>query len=164
MKTGWYQDKYCKMLIDHMKKGHSFESFAGVDGVWVARSTLYQWAKDQPDFAIAREVGQAMRIQNQEAQLLLMTRGIALKDDKGNLTFDPKHGKPQIIQWFLARQNPDIYAEKKQIDLRSSDGSMSPKQDAVDLSKLSDSALEEYALLQEKIEELLKTPKPDETK
>lgn len=153
MKTTWYQEKYCQMLIDHMAKGHSFESFAGVEGVWVSRKTLYDWANANPDFAIAREIGQAKRMQQQEAQLLLMSRGIELKDSSGNTTYHPKHGKPQIIQWLLARQNPDIYGEKKQIDLKSSDGSMSPKgPHEIDLSSLTDDELEEYMILQEKLE------------
>lgn len=37
-----YKPEYCQMLIDHMAKGYSFESFAGVIGV--ATSTIELWA------------------------------------------------------------------------------------------------------------------------
>jgi hypothetical protein len=47
-----YKPEYCDMLIDHMGQGYSFESFAGL--VDVARSTIYEWVENQPDFSDAK--------------------------------------------------------------------------------------------------------------
>lgn len=47
-----YKEEYCQELIDHMAAGYSFESFAGLIGV--ARSTIYKWAEDVPQFSDAK--------------------------------------------------------------------------------------------------------------
>lgn len=52
-----YDPSYCQQLIDHMGRGYSFESFAGV--ICVAISTIYQWVKKYPDFSNARKKGEA---------------------------------------------------------------------------------------------------------
>lgn len=49
-----YQKKFCKMLIEHMAKGLSYESFAGYLGV--NRSTIYEWEKHE-DFSDAKNLG-----------------------------------------------------------------------------------------------------------
>ncbi len=49
-----YEDEYPQMLIEHMAKGYSFESFAGEVGVCV--STLRTWAKEHPEFKGAKEI------------------------------------------------------------------------------------------------------------
>ncbi len=49
-----YKPKFCQMLIDHMKQGYSFESFAGV--VAVSRVTIYSWLKKYDEFREAKEV------------------------------------------------------------------------------------------------------------
>jgi hypothetical protein len=50
-----YRTEYCSELVDHMNKGYSFESFAGLIGV--ARSTIYEWVTSQPDFSDAKKAG-----------------------------------------------------------------------------------------------------------
>lgn len=50
-----YKPEYCDMLIEHMSKGLSFESFAGV--LRMSNKTLYTWAEKQPDFLHAKQVG-----------------------------------------------------------------------------------------------------------
>ncbi len=49
-----FKKEYCSQLIDHMDKGYSFESFAGIIGI--ARSTLYRWEKHL-EFKEAKEIG-----------------------------------------------------------------------------------------------------------
>lgn len=44
-----YKLEYCEMLIEHMSKGLSFESFAGL--VSVSRESLYEWQKVHPEFS-----------------------------------------------------------------------------------------------------------------
>jgi predicted DNA-binding protein YlxM (UPF0122 family) len=50
-----YSDIYCDLLIEHMEKGLSFESFAGAIGV--SKQTIYDWTKAHPEFLDAKEVG-----------------------------------------------------------------------------------------------------------
>ena len=52
-----YDPRYCEMLIEHMEKGLTFESFAAVPGVTFR--TLYNWEKKHPEFFHAREIGLA---------------------------------------------------------------------------------------------------------
>lgn len=51
-----YKAKYCQMLIDHMAKGFSFESFAAEIGTH--RDTLYEWTKKHERFSDAHKSGQ----------------------------------------------------------------------------------------------------------
>lgn len=50
-----YDPKYCAMLVKHMAKGLSFESFAGE--IDVARATLYNWEKVHAKFLDAKRRG-----------------------------------------------------------------------------------------------------------
>ena len=47
-----YKPEYCQMLIDHGRKGYSFEAFGGV--VCVSKQTLYSWCKSFPEFLDAK--------------------------------------------------------------------------------------------------------------
>lgn len=48
-----YKKAFCEMLINHMAKGFSYESFAGKIGTH--RSLLYQWEKKHPEFLDAKK-------------------------------------------------------------------------------------------------------------
>lgn len=50
-----YQERFCSDLIEHMKQGLSFESFAGVCGV--SKETIYTWTEKHPDFLDSKKVG-----------------------------------------------------------------------------------------------------------
>lgn len=50
-----YDPKYCEMLIEHMKQGFSFESFAGL--IEVSRAVLYDWEKAHSEFLDAKKLG-----------------------------------------------------------------------------------------------------------
>jgi len=52
-----YDPKYCDMLVKHMAKGFSFESFAGV--VKTCIQTLYTWSKEHREFLDAKAEGHA---------------------------------------------------------------------------------------------------------
>jgi transposase len=49
-----FKDEYCELLVQHMKEGYSFESFAGLVGV--TRKTIYNWL-EIPEFLHAKERG-----------------------------------------------------------------------------------------------------------
>jgi hypothetical protein len=55
-----YKPEFCAMLIEHMRQGRSFPSFAGVVGVCF--DTLYEWAKVHEEFSEAQKVGRAHEI------------------------------------------------------------------------------------------------------
>jgi hypothetical protein len=50
-----YKEEYCSQLIEHMSKGHSFESFAGV--ISINRDTLYEWVSVHTPFSDAKKIG-----------------------------------------------------------------------------------------------------------
>jgi len=50
-----YKEEYCDMLIDHMGKGLSYESFAGL--LSICRDTLYEWESKHEVFSYSKKVG-----------------------------------------------------------------------------------------------------------
>lgn len=48
-----YKPEYCQMLIDHMKEGLSYETFATIPRC--CRDTLYAWEKAHPEFLEAKK-------------------------------------------------------------------------------------------------------------
>lgn len=52
-----YVDAYCNEVIECLALGHSVTAFAGQIGV--ARSTVFKWAEEHPEFSDALKVGQA---------------------------------------------------------------------------------------------------------
>lgn len=52
-----YKPEFCKMLIDHMSGGLSFDSFAGDANV--CEKTLYNWRDSHADFLQAYKIGKA---------------------------------------------------------------------------------------------------------
>jgi len=60
-----YKPEYCAMLVAHMGKGHSFESFGGK--VKVSFDTLYEWAKANPKFSEAKKAGRSAGLETLEA-------------------------------------------------------------------------------------------------
>lgn len=57
LKTGRptsYKPEYCQMLIDHMAQGYSYECFGAT--IDVARSTVFKWADDFPEFSDAKRI------------------------------------------------------------------------------------------------------------
>lgn len=55
-----YKEEYCSQIVDHMKRGLSIESFAGVIGVH--KDTLYEWKATYPDFSDALKQGEAQSL------------------------------------------------------------------------------------------------------
>lgn len=74
-----YNPNYCNEVIECLGKGHSVTAFAGEIGV--ARSTVFKWAEEHPEFSDALKVGQAKATQFWETILA----SVALTG-KGNAT------------------------------------------------------------------------------
>ena len=53
-----YDPAFCNEAIDFMESGYSATALAG--HLKVARSTLYKWAEEHPEFSDALNVGQAV--------------------------------------------------------------------------------------------------------
>lgn len=76
-----YKPEYCQMLIEHMKQGFTFDSFAG--RLMVAISTLYVWEAAYPEFLEAKKVGRGCQQLTDEETLQKITQG---KIKNGNIT------------------------------------------------------------------------------
>lgn len=93
-----YKPEYCQMLIDHMSKGLSYESFAA--DLDLTRECLYKWEKRYPDFLHAKKKGQA------KLTKLLENMGMSLAAGKlqGNVT-----------AWIFLCKNKIGYADKTEV-------------------------------------------------
>lgn len=52
-----FQPEYCEMLINHLKRGKSYQTFAAVVDVCI--DTLYEWERNFPMFSDAKKRGWA---------------------------------------------------------------------------------------------------------
>lgn len=92
-----------------MKKGLSFDSFAGLIGV--TRQTLYNWIKKHKDFAKAKDLG--------EMKSLLAWEIMGIKGTTGKLArFNSK-------SWSFNMINRFKWTMRREVDNISSDGSLS---------------------------------------
>lgn len=92
-----YKPEYCGMLIEHMSKMHSFESFGAT--INVGRNALYEWLKAHAEFQDAK------RIAREKLQLACERMGLGLMTGKvkGNVAAWIYYSK-NVTHW---RDNPD---------------------------------------------------------
>jgi hypothetical protein len=105
-----YKPEFCDMLVEHMKGGLSFESFAGLVGT--CRNTLYTWENDYPEFKKAKEAGRAA--------CLLYDERILREGVEGNI----KGYNVAAHKWKMA--NIHKWADRQEVDHTSTDGSAAP--------------------------------------
>lgn len=67
-----YSPAYCEEVIQFLAQGHSVTAFAGEIGV--ARSTVFKWAAEIPEFSDALSIGQAKAVATWERVLLEIAR------------------------------------------------------------------------------------------
>lgn len=79
-----YKTQYCEQLISFRGQGYSLTSFAAHIGV--SRQTLYNWAKEHPEFKEARDIAHSA------CRLFWEQQGI---EGLWEVTeYDPETGKP----------------------------------------------------------------------
>ena len=106
-----YRPEYCDMVVEHMSEGASLTSFAALVGV--ARSTISEWMDEHEEFSVAATRG--------KAACAAWWERVARKNavtGEGNAT---------LTVFGLKNMSPEDWREKQEIDHRSGDGSMSPK-------------------------------------
>lgn len=60
MRPTKYKPEYCELVIDTMAEGKSLAAVSAE--LRIARSTLYEWARDNPDFAEAIAIGKDLAL------------------------------------------------------------------------------------------------------
>jgi hypothetical protein len=90
-----YKDEYCQMLIDHMSKGLSFESFAGI--VSVNRDTVHEWVSSYADFSEAKKIGKQREALFWERLLIAGAAGQVPNYNAASVIFALKNKLPH--QW-----------------------------------------------------------------
>jgi len=89
-----YREEYDELLIQHMEKGYSFESFAGVIGVcW---DTLHEWVKVHPSFSEAKNLGKAKALKWWEGILRGGAGGRIAGYNATSVIFALKNKAPQV--------------------------------------------------------------------
>lgn len=110
-----YKPEYCDMLIKHMSKGFSYESFAGV--VDVDRDTLYAWEKVQPQFSDSKKKAFA------KCMLFWENKGILGQD----------FGKDfNAAVWCFNMKNRFGWKDKFEADISTKDPSKMSKQEIIE--------------------------------
>lgn len=112
-----YTDEMPERLLKLMAEGFSPTAAAGALGV--CKQTINNWAAEHPEFLAALKEGRSARLFKLENDLLT----------------GPKDG-PFVTSRIFALKNADRdeWGDRKEVDVRSGDGSMTPK--ALDLSAL----------------------------
>ena len=101
-----YKPEYCAMLIEHMKKGHSYESFGSVVGC--GRSTIYGWEEGHKDWKAAKKEAFERAMYFFEQRLIAKVSG---QDIKG---VDTKKIDTACLIFALKTRFYQTYSEPKE--------------------------------------------------
>lgn len=127
-----YKKEYCQKLIEHMKSGGSFTTFAAVVGV--CRDTLYEWVHVHDEFSDAKKRAEAYAEKWWEdaakagmtGQMKRVVKEEYARNEKGELIYDAS-GKPVISSrefapaqfnstvWVFSMKNRFGWRDKKEI-------------------------------------------------
>ncbi len=91
-----YKPEYCQMLVDHMEQGLSFESFGAICNA--SRATLYNWAKEHPEFLDAQEVGKRKLLYFWELVARNVSMGVIPAPQAGTIS---TRGNAHMTQFML---------------------------------------------------------------
>ncbi len=101
-----YDPAYCERVVEFLADGYSLAAFAGEIGV--ARSTVYKWADEHPEFSDAIKIAQARSVLAWEKRLRsLSTSG---------------EGNPTAIIFGLKNRASDEWRDVKATELSGPNG------------------------------------------
>lgn len=107
-----YKPEYCQMLVDHMRTGMSFESFAASIGTsW---DVLYDWCKKYPEFLQAKIQGKALELAVWEKIAVASATGtpMNISNYKGKLN----NPNSAVIIFSLKNKFPKLYRDQLKIE------------------------------------------------
>jgi len=108
-----YKPEYCKMLVEHMSKGKSFETFANQAKCCI--DTLYKWTEANPEFAEAKK--QAFNL-NREFWEQIGIDGLhdyKEYDEKGKLSHS-KSLNPTLYIFNMKNRFPNEWRDRKELN------------------------------------------------
>ena len=98
---GGYNRKFCQKLLNYMKTGKSFNSFAGSIGV--SPTTASKWCDEHEEFREAREIGNAINMGTWEDMAVDQAKG----ETKGNSS---------TTSFMMKNLHPEDYKDKQIIE------------------------------------------------
>ncbi len=116
-----YRPEYCEMLIEHMTKGLSFESFAAE--IDVSLQTIYDWTRAHEEFLEAKNRAFEKCRLFWEKLALLGASGLK----SGNI--DGRNINPTLVIWNMKCRFPKEWRDNKHVTFETNDiNSMDKKQ------------------------------------
>jgi len=107
MSASKYKPEYCEKLVEHMKRGFSYETF-GTE-IRCGRSTMYEWEALHEDWATAK------RRAIEEAQKFFESRLIAKIAGQDLPGFDSRKVDTACLIFALKTRFHKTYGEKKDV-------------------------------------------------
>jgi len=110
-----YQPIYAQELIEWMRKGRRFKTFAGSIGV--STKTIEEWAEIHEEFATAREIGEAASLAFWDQEFTAKATG------SEDLDVDPKTGEErrrgqghwEAMKFTAKNAHPEDFKEKVEV-------------------------------------------------
>lgn len=98
------------MLIEHMRGGLSYESFAGIIGV--VKQTLYNWEKEHDEFLDARKQGDMLSLLYWERKGIDGLHNESFKDEDGMTV----NRSINATMWIFNMKNRHKWRDKHEDD------------------------------------------------
>jgi len=108
-----YRKAYCDIIINEMALGFSKTAACAVLEVGV--DTCNDWAKRHPEFKEALAIAKSLRLRYLEEQFLAAPNGSEVTK----------------LVWALKNTNTDEWMDRRELDMKSSDGTMTPPERVV---------------------------------
>ena len=105
-----YKEEMCDQLIKHMAQGHSFSTFCTIANV--TRTTLYNWVKEYPEFADAKEIAEEKAKVFLEKRLMAKLSG----QDLSKLGINTKNIDTSCLIFALKTRFYKEYGDRSKID------------------------------------------------
>ena len=105
-----YKPEYCEMLVEHMSKGYSFETFGAIVGN--CKATLYTWVKKYPEFEKAKKIAFMKAQEFFESKLSAKLSGKKQVDG-----INPRDIDTTCLIFALKTRFHKTYGEKKEEDV-----------------------------------------------